>query len=199
MRTHPVFLCLEGRRCLVLGDDAAARAKAEALRWAGAEVRAVAAEAYRGEDMDDVCLAYASTGDPGLIARLRADAARERVLLNVVDVPEACSFISPAVVARGDLQVAIGTGGASPGLASRLRRDLESRIGPEYAPFVAILEAVRRLLAGNPARADVLGRLLDSPLLDLVRRGERAEVDRLLGALAGVDLGRLDVGLEAPE
>jgi precorrin-2 dehydrogenase/sirohydrochlorin ferrochelatase len=214
MRTHPVFLRLEGRRCVVVGDDAAAARKASACLAAGAEVTVVAPELpppladppvrhvarpYRPGDLAGAVIAYASTDDPALVRALVAEAARERVLLNVVDVPEACDFLAPAVVARGDLQVAIGTGGASPGLAARLRRELEAHVGPEYTAYVAILGAVRDALAGEPGRADVLERLLGSSLLELVRDGRRAEIDAVLVRVAGArcTLDRLGVALPA--
>lgn len=220
MRTHPVFLRLEGRRCVVVGGNEVAAAKAVACLDAGAEVTVIAPElearlralAAEGAiqhlarrpgsgDLAGTFLAYASTRDPDLIAWLVTEAARERVLLNVVDVPEACTFIAPAVVDRGDLQVAVGTGGASPGLAARLRGELEAHVGPEYVPFVAILGAVRRALAADPARAgergEVVTALLTSPLLDLVRAGRWAEVDALLSRVVGdgCTLERLGVEL----
>ncbi|HEV7732278.1 MAG TPA: bifunctional precorrin-2 dehydrogenase/sirohydrochlorin ferrochelatase [Candidatus Binatia bacterium] len=214
MRTHAVFLRLDGRRCVVVGGDALAEAKALECLAAGARVTVVAPEvtpalaerhaagvldwqarAYRSGDLAGAMLAYAVTRAPDLIARLRADAERERVLLNVVDVPDACSFYAGAIVDRGDLRIAIGTGGASPGLAARLRRELEVQVGPEYAPFVAILGAVRRHLEGHPARMTVMASLLDSPLLDLVRRDDRPGIDRLLSEVAGAacTLDRLDL------
>jgi precorrin-2 dehydrogenase / sirohydrochlorin ferrochelatase len=115
----------------------------------------------------------------------------------VIDVPAACSFLSPAIVERGALQVAIGTGGASPLLAARLRRALETQLGAEYAPLVDILGAVRRSLADAPERTEILAALLDSPLLDLLRRGDRAAVEQLLVRVAG-DRCSLDrLGVEA--
>jgi siroheme synthase-like protein len=210
MRTHPVFLRLEGRRCVVVGGDAPAVAKAKACVEAGAEVTVVAPElgadlpgvrhvarAYRPGDLAGAALAYASTRDPALIRQLADEAARERVLLNVIDVPEACTFLAPAVVHRGELQIAIGTGGASPGLAARLRAELEAQVGPEYASFVAILGGVRAALAGDPARGEVVSALLGSPLLELVREGRRAEIDALLARVAGdgCTLARLGVAL----
>jgi siroheme synthase-like protein len=215
MRTHAVFLRLEGRRCVVVGGDAAAERKVERCLAAGALVTVVAEDvtpalarlsdagrvtlerrAYREGDLRGAVVAYASVRDRGVIGAIRAEADREQVLLNVLDVPDACDFYAPAVVARGDLQIAIGTGGSSPGVASRLRRDLEERIGPEYAPYLAILGAVRRTLPGG-RRAEVLDRLLDSDLLGLVRKGEGAAVDALLSRVAGADctLGRLGVRL----
>ncbi len=210
MRTHPVFLRLEGRRCVVVGGDAPALVKARACVEAGAEVSVVAPEmsadlpgiryvarAYRPGDLAGAFLAYASTRDPELIRRLADEAERERVLLNVIDVPEACTFIAPAVVRRGALQIAIGTGGASPGLAARLRAELETQIGPEYAPFVAILGGVRAALTGEAARAEALSELLGSPLLELLRQGRRAEIDALLARVAGdgYTLARLGISL----
>jgi len=197
MRTHPVFLRLEGRRCVIVGADEATAAKARACVAAGAEVRLVPPDEYRPGDLAGAFLAYASTHDPALIRRLVADAERERVLLNVIDIPEACSFLSPAVVDRGELQIAIGTGGASPGLAARLRREVEARVGPEYRPFVAILGAVRAALAHDPTRAAIVTALLGSPLLEFVRQGRRGEIDSLLARVAGdgCTLDRLGVDL----
>lgn len=218
MRTHPVFLRLEDRRCVVVGGDAGAAAKAAACLRVGARLVVVAptlgpemaglvarggvehrARAPRRGDLAGAVLAYASTREPDEIAALVAEAERERVLLNVIDVPDACSFLAPAVIDRGDLQVAVGTGGASPGLASRLRTQLEAHVGPEYVPFVAILGAVRGALGADPDRAPersrILTALLTSPLLDLVRRRAWDEVDLLLGRIAGdgVTLERLGV------
>jgi siroheme synthase-like protein len=221
MRTHPVFLRLEGRSCVIVGGDAVAAGKTAQCLRAGAAVTVVAAtleaslaalvhagEArhlardYQPGDLVGAFLAYASVRDAGVVALLRAEAARERVLLNVVDTPEACTFFAPAVVERGDLCVAIGTGGTSPGLAAQLRRRLEGEVGPEYGGLVAILGAVRHVLAGDPVRAseraDVVQRLLASPLLALVREGRGDEIDALLAREAGegLTLARLGVRLE---
>jgi precorrin-2 dehydrogenase / sirohydrochlorin ferrochelatase len=216
MRTHPVFLCLEGRLCVAVGGDRLIEDKVNACRRAGADVAVVAPELtpalhgladagavrwhardYRSGDLRGAVVAYASSGDPPTIAALREEATRERVLLNVIDVPDACSFLAPAVVARGDLQVAIGTGGASPSLAVHLRREIERLVGPEYAPLVAILGAVRHARRGDPGRAAVLQSLIDSPLLDLLRQGDRPAVDRLLARIAGESCTLERLGVEA--
>jgi siroheme synthase-like protein len=213
MLTHPVFLCLEGRPCVVVGGGPVAAAKAAALLRAGARVTLVApdcpeelagavrhvARPYRPGDLRGAVLAYVVVEDDETIARLRAEAARERVLLNVSDRPEACTFLAPAVVERGALRVAVGTGGASPGLAAALRRELEERFGPEYGSLVAILDAVRTALDRGPKRREVLAALVASPLLDLIRARRTDEIDRLLATVAGegLTLGRLGVRLEA--
>jgi precorrin-2 dehydrogenase/sirohydrochlorin ferrochelatase len=216
MRTHPVFLRLAGRRCVVIGGDETAAAKARACMEAGGDVTVIAPElgpdltravaagqarhlarAYQHGDLAGAFLAYAATRDAALVARLAADAERERVLLNVADMPDACTFLAPAVLARGELQVAVGTGGASPGLASRVRGEIAEVVGPEYGTLAAILGAVRAALPAGPDRIAVLARLLDSPLLELVRRGARQEIDALLEKAggAGCTLERLGLAL----
>jgi precorrin-2 dehydrogenase/sirohydrochlorin ferrochelatase len=221
MRTHPVFLRLEGRSCVIVGGDDAAAAKALQCLRAGGDVTIVAAELgptlgplvagnglrhvareYRPGDLAGAFLVYASVRDPAVVGRLSAEAAHEHVLLNVIDTPDACTFLSPAVVERGDLRVAIGTGGASPGLAAELRRRIAAEVGPEYGGLVAILGAVRNALAVDPVRAreraEVMKRLLASPLLALVREGRGDEIDALLARVAGegLTLERLGVRLE---
>jgi siroheme synthase-like protein len=218
MRTHPIFLRLEGRRCVVLGGDAESERRATACRDAGGQVTLIGLEArvalagpaesgpgrmdvvqrpYRAGDLSGAFLAYAATRDPALIGTLREEAEREHVLLNVVDRPDDCTFFAPAALHRGDLCVAVGTGGASPGLAARVRNQLADVLGPEYGPYVAILQAVRGHLAGRPDRATVMAGLLDSGLLDLVRRGAVAEIDGLLGALVGGRCTLAGLGMEA--
>jgi len=213
MRTHPVFLRVEGRPCAVIGSDAPAAAKLRALVAAGADVTLIApdepadpvpgpfhhvARTYRPGDLAGVVVAYASTRDPDSIRLLAAEARRERVLLNVLDVPDACDFFAPAVVERGDFQVAIGTGGASPGLAAKVRGELDDRFGPEFGPYVAILAAVRRALAARPERGARIAALVDSPLLDHVRARRAGEIDRLLAETAGdgLTLARLGIALD---
>ena len=218
MGTHPVFLCLAGRRCVVLGGDEAAAGKALACRTAGAHVLVVAeqvppvlqhaiaerrmqhlARAYRVGDLAGAFLCYASLRDPVAIASAREEARRERVLLNVVDVPEACDFFAPAVVARGALQIAVGTDGKSPAAASRVRDRIAREIGAEFGTMVEILGEVRRTLAGRADRPDVLRALAQSELPELLRRCDLAAVDRLLTTTAGDDcsLERLGIVPEA--
>jgi siroheme synthase-like protein len=154
------------------------------------------ARAWQPGDLAGAALVYACLHDPASIAALRQEATRERVLLNVVDVPDACDFFAGALVERGDLAVLVGTGGSSPAAAATVRRRLEDVIGVEYGPFVDILSAVRRRLT-TAERAPVLRALCESPLLELIRRGDAAAVDGLLTGMAGSEctLARLGVVL----
>ena len=159
----PIFVKLEGRPVLVVGAGKVGEGKIEALLDTGAHVRVVtrkATDAVRGwahtgkieleerpftpADLDGVFLAIVATSSRGLNEAVYREAQRRGVLCNVVDVPELCDFFYPAVVRRGDLQIAVSTSGQSPSLAQRIRQDLEQQVGPGFAEWVAELGATRR-------------------------------------------------------
>ncbi|MGH9796345.1 MAG: precorrin-2 dehydrogenase/sirohydrochlorin ferrochelatase family protein [Candidatus Acidiferrales bacterium] len=165
MPLFPVFLKLEGRTCLVVGAGSVAAAKIQSLLHAGARVRVVAPRAcedvracaeqgfvewiqreFAPADLDGAALAIGATSDADVNAAIYQQARERGVLCNVVDAPALCDFYAPAVVQRGDLQVAIGTGGHSPALAQRLRKELEANFGAEWAPWVARLGRIRARL-----------------------------------------------------
>jgi siroheme synthase-like protein len=159
---YPVSLELGGHRVVVIGAEAVAHGKADALLAAGALVTVVAtgpdAELARLErdgrvtlrrrvweaaDLDGATLCVAASDDPEERAAIYA-AGRERgVLMNVMDDIPHCDFAAPAVVRRGDLAVAVSTGGRSPALARRLRIELEHRLGPEWTTVMEVLGEVR--------------------------------------------------------
>lgn len=160
-----MFLKLAGRRCLVVGAGAVAESKIAGLLDAEASVRVVAPEATpqvqswaaAGQiewlarqcepgDLDDMFLVVAATDSPDLHQQIFAEARRRGVLCNVVDVPELCDFYYPAVAQRGALQIAVSTGGQSPALAQRLRRELEEQFGPEYEAWLQQLGEEREKL-----------------------------------------------------
>jgi precorrin-2 dehydrogenase/sirohydrochlorin ferrochelatase len=122
-------------------------------------------------------------------ARVSAAAQARGIWVNIADAPELCTFILPAQVRRGELTVAISTGGASPALARRLRLELEQLFGPEYEPYLALLQEVRaRLLAerrGHPDNFRTFNQLVASPLQEALARGDRTQVVRLLKEILG--------------
>jgi precorrin-2 dehydrogenase / sirohydrochlorin ferrochelatase len=140
---YPVLLELSGKRAVVIGSFALAERKDVALREAGAEVDVFANGAWRPGDLDGAFVCVASSEDPterDAVAR----AARERgVLVNVMDDIPNCDFAAPAIVRRGDLVVAIGTGGRSPALARKVREDIEARYGEEWEGVLAVVARVR--------------------------------------------------------
>jgi precorrin-2 dehydrogenase/sirohydrochlorin ferrochelatase len=80
----------------------------------------------------------------------------------VVDVPEYCDFFYPAVVRRGDLQIAISTTGQSPSLAQKIRQQMERQFGPGYAEWVEQLGATRRLILASELDKETKSELLHS-------------------------------------
>jgi precorrin-2 dehydrogenase/sirohydrochlorin ferrochelatase len=159
----PMFVKLDGRQVLVVGAGRVGEPKIRGLLPTGARVRVVApeaTEAVRGwarsgkiileerswipSDLDNVFLVVVATSSRDLNQAIFGEAQSRRILCNVVDVPEQCDFYYPAVVQRGDLQIAISTSGQSPSLAQRLRQQLERQFGPGYARWVAELGDTRR-------------------------------------------------------
>jgi precorrin-2 dehydrogenase/sirohydrochlorin ferrochelatase len=188
---YPVFLELEGKRAVVIGSLAVDEGKDDALRSAGAEVDVFANGTWRPEDLDGAFICVASSSDASernAIAR----AARDRgVLVNVMDDISNCDFAAPAIVRRGDLVLAISTGGASPAVARKVREDLERRFGSEWAETLAVISEVRRetlpALSDLRVRAKRWRQALDlDEAVELVRTGRADElrrtlIERLLG------------------
>ena len=180
-RLFPMFVKLAGRQVLVVGAGAVGEAKIRGLLDTGARIQVVARQvtaavrelagagaivlkerAFVPGDLDGVFLVVAATSSRELNESIFAEAQRRRMLCNVVDVPGLCDFFYPAVVRRGDLQIAISTAGQSPLLAQRIRKKLELQFGPEYAGWVAELGKIRREVLGSNLPADRKRELLRS-------------------------------------
>lgn len=179
MSLFPMFLKLEGRSALVVGAGSVGEAKIESLLATGASVRVVAPKAsprvrdwaredrieweqreYRPADLAGMFLVIAAAGSAALHKDIFAEAHSRGVLCNCVDEPDRCDFYFPAVVRRGELQIAISTGGLSPALAQRLRKDLEQQFGPEWEQWVAQLGRARDELQSIPMPPEQRKRLL---------------------------------------
>jgi siroheme synthase-like protein len=98
---------------------------------------------YRTSDLDGRFLVVAATSTPSVNRRVFREAEERSLLCNVVDVPELCSFILPAVVRRDPIAVAVSTGGASPALAQRIRDDVADLITPQHAELALKLRELR--------------------------------------------------------
>ena len=147
--SFPVSLEVAGRRCVVFGAGPVARTRVLALLDAGALVTVID-RPHEDGDLAGAFLAVAAGGDEADNARIFAEAERERVLLNAVDDPAHCHFAVPSILRRGDLRVAVSTGGRAPGYARQLRLELEHMIGPEVAQLVDRIGEARELrLAGR--------------------------------------------------
>lgn len=163
-----MFLKLEGRSCLVVGAGKIGESKIRSLLAARAKVRVIApwatpaveaweragvltrqAREFEAADLDSTFLVVAATSSIKVNDQVYREAQRRQVLCNVVDDPDRCDFYYPAVVRRGDLQVAISTAGKSPALAQRLRREFEAQLAPVYAGWIEELGRIRKQLFGR--------------------------------------------------
>lgn len=179
---YPVVLDLRERRCVVLGDSALAEEKSRGLRAAGATVVHLR-RSFQPGDLTGAYLAIDASDDPEAQRAARAEADRERVLLNVADVTHQCDWIAPALVKRGPLQIAISTSGESPFLARALRERIEMLLGEEWGPFTQLMGRMRRRLR----RAGVSGdsqlrayrRLLRSRAVSMLHEGREADAAAL--------------------
>jgi precorrin-2 dehydrogenase/sirohydrochlorin ferrochelatase len=201
----PMFLKLDGRQCLVVGAGQVGEPKIGGLLETGALVRVVALQAsfavrdwahagkielelraFSSDDLDGVFLVVVATNSPSLNQRVYHEAQRRGVLCNGVDVPDLCDFFYPAVVRRGDLQIAVSTAGQSPSLAQKIRQQLEKQFGPGYAAWVAELGETRKLILASDLdkerKLDLLHSLASREALEAARaetpemavKGERA-------------------------
>jgi precorrin-2 dehydrogenase / sirohydrochlorin ferrochelatase len=201
----PMFLKLEGREVLVVGAGNVGEPKIAGLLETRARVRVVALQAspavrewaqsgkidlklraFTADDLAGAFLAVVATNSRSLNQRVYREAQLRSVLCNVVDVPDLCDFFYPAVVRRGDLQIAVSTAGQSPSLAQKIRQQLEKQFGPGYAAWVAELGETRKLILASDLDKERKLELLHSlasrealeaalaELPELAARGERA-------------------------
>src|SRR5688572_9918326 len=159
---YPVALELSGRRCVVTGGGREAEGKARALVEADADVVVIAprvsdglgdlvrrgeithiARRYRPGDLAGAFLVIAADSDRALRAEVFAEAEAERVLCNAIDDVEHCHFAVPSIVRRGELLLAISTGGRVPAVAKRLRRRLTEQFGWQWEALVDVLGEIR--------------------------------------------------------
>jgi len=177
----PMFMKLAAKQCLVVGAGKVGEPKISGLIDTGASVHVVAIavsgqvrewanagkielelRSFSESDLDGKFLAVAATASESLNKLIYREAQRRGVLCNVVDVPEYCDFFYPAVVRRGDLQIAISTAGQSPSLAQKIRLQLERQFGEGYAAWVEQLGETRRLILASDLDQETKWELLHS-------------------------------------
>lgn len=208
MSYFPICLDLAGRPCVVVGGGRVAERKIRGLLDCGATVTVISPEltpglhglaqdggitwrqqCYAEGDLAGAFMVISATDDRPTQEKVYEEAQQRSLLLNVADVPELCNFILPAVVRRGELIVAVSTGGRSPALARRLRRELECRFGPEYGVLVDIMGALRPFVlavsSDCSANKELFTQLLHDDILVWVREGCRQEMEAHFAAVLG--------------
>lgn len=195
---YPMFVDLEGRRVLVVGGGPIATEKVGKLLDHGAAVRLVSPAVtdelqeliddgrilefhrrpYEPADLDGCFLVIAATNLDAVNRMVWQDAEALNMLCNVVDVPPMCNFIVPSIVRRGELAIAISTGGASPVVAKHIRRELEATYGPEWEALVDLLRELREDLKlrylDMPSRRDAVERLMETDVIQRLAGGDGA-------------------------
>lgn len=209
MQHYPVYLSLKGRSCFVLGGCALAEEKVQGLVAAEARVTVIAPEVtrglaglalrgridlvdrrYRRGDLRMAFLVLVVSQPPSVVEAVWEETRGRNVLVNTLDDVPHCDFIAPAIVRRGDLAIAISTGGKAPALAVRLRQRLESEVGEEHARFLELAGRLRAPLARRwpdfETRRALWYRLVDSDVLHLLRRGDDARALARIEEILGV-------------
>ena len=202
MSYYPIMLDIKDKRCVIIGGGQVALRKAQSLLDCGAAVEIIspalcpgleelvangslkaALRPYRRGDLKGAALVVAAADDGEVNKGVSEEAAGSGIPVNVVDVPALSSFIVPSSLRRGDLTVAVSTGGRSPALARRIRAELEQSIGEEYSLLASLAAEVRSELKregiGVPAEAWQEALDLDA-LLGLLRSGRGDEARQRL-------------------
>ncbi len=170
----PLFLKLEGKKCLVVGAGPIGLEKVESLLRCAASIRVIApravegvrqlslegkiewlARAFRPEDLTGCDMVIAAANDREVNRAVYQEATRLSILCNTADDPPLCDFFFGSIVQRGELQIAISTAGASPALAQRLRREIDDQLPQDLGPWLAALGELRQqVLQSMPAGAE---------------------------------------------
>jgi precorrin-2 dehydrogenase/sirohydrochlorin ferrochelatase len=210
----PIFIDVSNRDCVVLGGGEVAERKTRSLIEAGAAVTVVSpaltprlaamandgairylARVYQVGDLEGAFLAFEASGELETERAAAAEARARGVPINVADLPELCSFLAPAVVRRGGLQIAVSTGGASPAFARKIREELENQFGLEYELIIDLLAASRQWLRAREGdlntRARLLTELARSELRECLARGDLVAADKAVRRVLGASFAEL--------
>jgi len=211
MKYYPIYLNLEDKPCVVIGGGEVGERKAVRLLECGARVVVVSKAltpalqnlrdenrircidgAYEPEQLAGAFLVIGATDQDSVNEAIARDCRRKGVMVNIVDDPARCDFILPSLFERDDLSIAVSTGGKSPALAKKIRRELEEVYGAEYGVLLRIMGDLRQKVTAAGRSSDdnrgVFEDLLQSPILEEIRRERWGQVKRIVRELAGVDM-----------
>jgi siroheme synthase-like protein len=199
---YPIFLNIQGKRCVVIGGGKVALRKIKMLLDCGANVSVISPKPhpdiaklskeraihfiqrdYESQDLKGAVIAIVCTDVKEVNRKVADEAKKAGILVNVADDPEPSDFIIPAFFRRGNLTLAVSTSGVSPALARKIRMKLEKSFGEEYASLLSLIGEVRSTLKekGYIVDAEAWQGALDLDLLiQLVRSGQRKKAKAVL-------------------
>jgi precorrin-2 dehydrogenase / sirohydrochlorin ferrochelatase len=215
---YPVSLNIAGCLCVVVGGGPVGLRKARGLLEAGARVRLITrthpgqekttgmevlVRPYRTGDLAGAALAFAAAGERAVNATVALDARAAGIPVNMADAPAEGDFHLPAVLRRGELVIAVSTGGGSPALAAAVRDELAGIFGEEWATVVAIAARLRQKHltpeGKNEYNPQVLqGLLADGRLPVLVRVRDETGIEALLKSVLGESCTLAELGIRLP-
>ena len=162
---YPVFLDITDKRCLVVGGGKVAERKVAMLLQFNAHVIVVGPvmtktllklgeegkieyfqRTYTAKDLDNTALVFACTDNSAINNKIKKEAARKNIPVNVVDTPDLCDFIVPSIIRKGDLTIAISTSGELPLLSKKLRQKIEEIVTDDYLEYLHIMGEFRKHL-----------------------------------------------------
>ena len=221
MILYPVNMVIDDCLCLVIGGGSVATRKVESLLPCGANIRLISPVAegrleelaqsgllewqkrdYRHGDLHGAKLVFAATSNKEVQKQIVSEANDLAILVNAVDMPEACTFQVPASSRQGDLLLTVATSGGSPALAARIRKELEISYGPEYGLLVDFMAGLRREViretSSQAVHKQLFGEILESDILACIRERRWHELETLLHNILppAIDISNLINGIQ---
>lgn len=217
MDYFPVFLDLKNRLCLLIGGGEVATRKGRMLAKAGARLRIVAPDIsaelrelaeknqgelhereYQSSDLRDCVLAIAATDSESLNKKISADAQALNLPVNVVDTPALCTYITPAIIDRSPLVIAVSSGGEAPVLARLVRTKLETLIPAGYGKLAQIAsqwrERIKARFSDGDSRRKFWEKILQGPAAELMMNGQEEAANTFINNELAADQSALTKG-----
>jgi len=209
---YPVMLDIKAKACLVVGGGFISYRKTLSLLQYGASITVISPDLckeiqdlvdsdkilwikdyYKSDYLKNIFIVFAATNDENVNQKIYNDSKNKNILVNVVDVPELCDFIMPAVMQQGDLTIAVSTNGKSPTLAKRICEDLSKNFDVNYAVFIDILGEMREKVTTNitsqTKRVYFFKKIVDSDYLDKLKylppEKVKQEIDKVFEQFGG--------------
>jgi precorrin-2 dehydrogenase/sirohydrochlorin ferrochelatase len=195
------LLDLKGKRCVVIGGGKVAQRKVTSLVKANAKVTVVSPDLtkslrqmtarkkihyindyFKKKYVKEAFLVIGAANNPEVNHHVFEAASKVNKLVNIVDSPDKCNYIVPSVIKRGDLLISVSTGGKSPALAKKIRKELEKQFGKAYGDFLSLMEELRQKVFAQfqhtKYRNKIFQALVDSEILDLFEKGRKQEAKK---------------------